>query len=139
MTVKDPTSAEPPEPTGPEQEPVRSKKPRFVIYEGMDRPGVEVLIGPEHGHDEQWTVGELRMWRHDSSGWAAQVQWRPPGDRSRKIDWFASTRVRPDASGTPAQQGSEAAPVEGQHPPDSPVDGVGSAQGVHVPDVVEDL
>lgn len=55
-----------------------------------DRPDVEVLV------DDTWHPGELRMWtQHDDGAWTAQVQWRPDGQNSRRIDTFPRDQVRP--------------------------------------------
>lgn len=64
------------------------REPR--VYPPGDRPDVEVLI------DNTWHPGELRMWKPDGDdGWVAQVQWRPPGTNSRRIDDFPTESVRP--------------------------------------------
>lgn len=59
------------------------------IYEPADRPDVEVLV------DGQWLIGELRMWKPDGEDdWIAQVQWRPVGEHTRRIDDFPPAKVR---------------------------------------------
>lgn len=63
------------------------REPR--IYAPADRPDVEVLV------DGDWLPGELRMWMPEGEdAWSAQVQWRPPGTNSRRIDTFEAARVR---------------------------------------------
>lgn len=64
------------------------REPR--VYAPGDRPDVEVLV------DGDWSVGELRMWKPvDPESWVAQVQWRPPGTNTRRIDTFDQADVRP--------------------------------------------
>ena len=61
-----------------------------TVHEPADRPDVEVLV------DGEWCVGEVRMqWQEDDGLWWAQVQWRPPGTHTRKLDNFPAERVRP--------------------------------------------
>lgn len=65
------------------------------VYPAGDMPDVEVRV------DDQWVPGEARMrWRDSETGiWWYQVQWRPPGTTTRKIDRFPADRLRPASVG----------------------------------------
>ena len=63
------------------------REPR--VYPHADRPDVEVLV------EDAWRPGELRMWKPaGEEDWVAQVQWRPAGEHTRRIDDFAAADVR---------------------------------------------
>lgn len=65
--------------------------PTFHVPEPGDRPDVRVEV------DGVWLAGELRMWTQaDDDTWSAQVQWRPGGTSTRRIDTFPQNRVRLD-------------------------------------------
>lgn len=65
--------------------------PTFHVPKPDDRPDVLVEV------DGMWLAGELRMWvQGDDEAWSAQVQWRPAGTHSRRIDTFPQARVRLD-------------------------------------------
>lgn len=61
-----------------------------TVYDLTERPDVEVEV------DGEWLPGEACMrWQDDDGTWWANVQWRPPGSNSRKLDNFPAERVRP--------------------------------------------
>lgn len=65
-----------------------TRQPR--VYKPYERPDVEVLV------DGDWLVGELRQWKPlGETDWIAEVQWRPAGSHTRRIDDFEPARVRP--------------------------------------------
>lgn len=73
-----------------------------TVYEPTDRPDVEVLV------DGEWLPGEARMrWQDDQGGWWYQVQWRPPGTHTRRLDNFPADRLRTPlgAQQPPREQG----------------------------------
>ena len=64
-------------------------KPQHRVYRPDKRPDVEVLV------DGIWHVAELRMWSQLADGsWVANVQWRPAGEATRRLETFAATDVR---------------------------------------------
>ena len=50
-----------------------------TVYEYAERPDVEVRM----------------RWQDDAGAWWLNVQWRPPGEHTRKLDNFPADRVRP--------------------------------------------
>lgn len=63
--------------------------PSFYVPKPGDRPDVLVDV------DGTWLPGELRMWvQADDDSWSAQVQWRPVGTNSRRVDTFAQSAIR---------------------------------------------
>ena len=63
----------------------------FRSSSSLDRPDVEVQLD-----DGTWAPGEARMrWQDDAETWWFNVQWRPPGENTRKLDNFPAERVRP--------------------------------------------
>ena len=66
------------------------REPR--VYAPAERP--DVLVRLDDGTE---AVGELRAWYPvGEDGWRAQVQWRPHGTNTRRIDDFEAERVRVD-------------------------------------------
>lgn len=62
-----------------------------TVYAPADRPDVEVLV------DGDWLPGEARMrWIDDAGIWWYQVQWRPPGTNTRRLDNIPASSVRLD-------------------------------------------
>lgn len=72
------------------------------VYEPHLMPNVEVQL-----EDGTWAAGEARMrWQDADTGvWWYQVQWRPPGTHTRKIDRYPADRLRPDERGGPTVGG----------------------------------
>jgi hypothetical protein len=58
------------------------------VYEPAERPDVEVLV------DGQWLAGEARMRWFEDGAWWWNVQWRPAGTQTRRLDGFREERVR---------------------------------------------
>ena len=55
-----------------------------------ERPDVEVASR------RRVVDGELRMWsQRDDGSWWADVQWRPSGEPTRRLDTFAADLIRP--------------------------------------------
>jgi len=62
---------------------------QYIVHGPLDRPDVEVLV------DGTWCPGEVRMSTQlDDGTWKFNVQWRPPGTSTRRLDTFAETQVR---------------------------------------------
>lgn len=66
--------------------------PANRIYNGHDRPDVEVLIHDETG--DTWCEGELRAWQWIDDAWTAQVQWRRGPGQGTSITRFPAHQVR---------------------------------------------
>ena len=59
------------------------------VYLPDERPDIEVLV------DGLWCEGELRMWTQREDGsWHGDVQWRPDGEPTRRLDTFAADSIR---------------------------------------------
>jgi hypothetical protein len=68
---------------------VRAMPRQRIVHKPLERPDVEVLV------DGTWCPGEVRMSTQlDDGRWEFNVQWRPPGTDTRRLDTFGEGDVR---------------------------------------------
>jgi len=72
----------------------------ITVHPPADRPDVLAEV------DGEWCVAEVRMQWQEGDVWWAQVQYRPPGEHTRRFINVPADRVRPDETDYSARPSS---------------------------------